>query len=75
MLYEVVIGNNGDDRNYSKLILSHEPLTDDSNLDLLQLDANLEFIIEVKKPTILINAWDVNEFNELKRILDKLTIL
>jgi len=74
LLYEIVIGNYGDDRNYSKLVLSGEPLTiDNINIEsIVGLDKEWEFILSVNVPTILINAWDVNEFNELDRIREKL---
>ncbi len=59
-----------DDKNYSKLVLSHEPLTveNSSNNTIINLNKDLEFIVEVKKPEILINAWDEMEFLELQNI-------
>jgi hypothetical protein len=70
LLYEIVIGNYMDDKNYSKLVLSHEPLTveNSSNNTIINLNKDLEFIVEVKKPEILINAWDEMEFLELQNI-------
>jgi hypothetical protein len=70
LLYEIVIGNYMDDKNYSKLVLSHEPLTveNSSNNTIISLNKDLEFIVEVKKPEILINAWDEMEFLELQNI-------
>jgi hypothetical protein len=70
LLYEIVIGNYMDDKNYSKLVLSHEPLTveNSSNNTIISLNKDLEFIVEVKKPEILINAWDEMEFSELQNI-------
>jgi hypothetical protein len=73
MLYEVVIGNHGDDRNYSKLVLSEEPLTTDNiDVDVVGLDKEYEFILSVSVPTILINAWDINEFEVLDRLKQKI---
>lgn len=76
MLYEVVVGNHGDDRNYSKLILSNEPLLEIENNErvqslvksLIKLDEESEFIIKVGVPDIIINAWNINEFNEMDTI-------
>jgi len=74
MLYEVVIGNKGDDRNYSKLVLSEEPLTmGNINIEsIVDLNTEWEYILSVSVPTILINAWDINEFEILNRLKEKI---
>jgi hypothetical protein len=74
ILYEIVIGNYVDDRNYSKLVLSNEPLTKEnsSNNTIIGLNKDLEFILEIKRPTIIINAWNEAEFLDLQNIANKL---
>jgi len=66
-LYEIVIGNNGDDRNYSKLVLSNEPLHKENVGHICNLD-DWEYILSVSIPCIMINAYDEDEFYKLNEI-------
>ena len=69
-LYEIVIGNSMDDRNYSKLVLSNEPINIDNARSIHKLcDYTGEYIYSVSIPCIMINAYDEEEFNELKNKL------
>lgn len=74
-LYEITIANSMDDSNYSKLVLSNEPLTIDniSIKSIAGIDENHgEYITSVNIPVVLINAWDEIEFNELTIIKESL---
>jgi hypothetical protein len=74
-LYEITIANSMDDTNYSKLVLSHEPLTiDNINIKAIaKIDEEWgEYISSISIPNVSINAWDAQEFNELDRLKTKL---
>lgn len=72
-LYEVVLSNIDSGKRRSVLILSHEPITEDNtNIKSIVGERVNEFIVKIQKPEIIINAWDVNEFNELDRIKEQL---
>lgn len=70
ILYEIIIGNNLDSTNFSKLVLSNEPLCK-KNINIYSIAGiNKDYynIIDVVYPKIEINAWDASEFEELDRI-------
>ena len=72
-LYEIVIGNKGDDRTYSKLILSEEPLNE-TNVDTISgIDEGWgEYIVGVGIARVSINSWNEEEHNKLTELKNKL---
>jgi hypothetical protein len=80
MLYKITIGNYLDDSTFCKLALSFEDLTEimqgdkkyrNSRNFLLGLEG-LEFIVNIEKAEIFINAWDEQEYDKLKEIENKI---
>ena len=73
-LYEIVIGNQGDDRTYSKLVLSEEPLNE-TNVDTITgIDKEWgEYIIDVSIARISINSRNEEETDELINIKNQLS--
>lgn len=77
VLYEIIIGNYGDDTNFSKLVLSNEPLCK-NNINIYSIakisesEKDWYYIIDVKAPSIEINAWDDVEFNQLDNLRQQL---
>lgn len=72
-LYEIVIGNQGDDTNYSKLILSEEPLNESNAHSVVCIDeAWGEYIVSANIARVLINAWDQDEERNLINIRNQL---
>jgi hypothetical protein len=72
-LYEIVMGNRSGDTNYSRLILSNEPL-DEENIDsVLHIDRSYgEYVLSVSIATVAINSWDKEEEKELINIRKQL---
>ena len=74
-LYEIIICNSLDNTNYSKFILSNEPLQKNTfglnSLCKIQEDFG-EYIREVKIPHIELNIWFAEELDELNEIKQKL---
>jgi len=72
-VYEVVIGNYLDSTNYSKLVVSCEPLTKiSSNISsMVGLDGEWQYILEVKVPKIIKNCWTEEEWNEMEEFKNK----
>jgi hypothetical protein len=80
MLYKITIGNYLDDSTFCRLVLSFEDLTEimqgtkkyiESRNFMLGLDG-LEFISNIEKAEIFINAWDEQEFDKLIEIKNKI---
>jgi hypothetical protein len=68
-LYEIVIGNQGDDRNYSKLVLSNEPLNETNAISISGIDEGWgEYILDVSIARVSINSWYEEEEEELMNI-------
>jgi len=70
-LYEITIGNRMDDSYYTKLVLSEEPLFDDSlsAKSIAGLDEGWgEYIAGVRIASVFINSWDSEEHNKLTEI-------
>ncbi len=73
-LYEIVIGNQGDDRTYSKLVLSEELLNETNVVELSGIDEDWgEYIIDVSIPRISINSRNEEEHDELLNIKNQLS--
>lgn len=72
-VYEIVVGNYLDDSNYSKLVLSEEPLTmENANINAIaQIKPDWEKIVSVKVPQLIMNAWTEEEWNEMSDIKNK----
>ena len=70
-LYEIVIYNGIDRKQYSKLILSIEPLNENSDLSSY-IDNIEEYITELKSPIITINSWNETELDILTDIKNQL---
>jgi len=70
-LYEIVIYNGIDRRQYSKLILSIEPLNENSDLSSY-IDNIEEYIMDIKMPIIVINSWNETEIDILTDIKNQL---
>lgn len=74
-LYEIVIGNNSDDRTYSKLVLSEEPLSE-NNINIKSISGIDEewgeYILDVSIARIDINSWDEEEETKLMNIKNQL---
>lgn len=72
-LYEIVIGNQGDDRNYSKLVLSNEPLDENNAISISGIDEGWgEYILSVSIARVSINSWDEEEYNKLTELRNQL---
>ena len=72
-LYEIIIGNMSGDTNYSKLILSEQPL-DKTNVDSISgIDKGWgEYIVDVEIARVSINPWDEEEHDKLMNIRNQL---
>lgn len=68
-LYEIVIGNQGDDRNCSKLVLSNEPLDENNAISISGIDEGWgEYILSVSIARVFINSWDEEDNERLMNI-------
>lgn len=68
-LYEIVIGNQGDDRTYSKLVLSEELLNETNVGAISGIDEDWgEYIVDVSIARVSINSWNDEEHNKLMNI-------
>jgi hypothetical protein len=73
-LYEIVIGNHGDDRTYSKLVLSEESLNETNVDGITGIDKEWgEYIIDVSIARISINSRNEEETDELINIKNQLS--
>lgn len=72
-LYEITIGNQSGDTNYSMLVLSNEPLNE-TNVDFITgIDKGWgEYIIDVSIARVRTNSWDEEEEKELMNIRKQL---
>jgi hypothetical protein len=72
-VYEVVIGNHLDSTNYSKLVVSCEPLTKNSyNINpIVGIDEEWHYVLEVKVPKIATNPWTKEEWDEMEEFKNK----
>ena len=64
-----------DDTTQTKLVLSYEPLTKDSDSvkSIAKLDEDYgDYIVSVEKAQIILNAWSEEEFDEMTEVLNKL---
>jgi len=74
-LYQIIIGNGMDDTTQTKLVLSYEPLTTESNSvkSIAKLDEDYgDYIVSVKKAQITLNAWSEEEIDEMTEVINKL---
>ena len=68
-LYEIVIGNTSGDTNYSKLVLSEQPLDETNLKSVVKIDKDWgEYIVSVKIADVFVNAWDEEEYDRLIKI-------
>ena len=73
-LYEIVIGNQGDDRTYSKLVLSEEPLNETNVDEITGIDKDWgDYIIDVSIPRISINSRSEEEHDRLLNIKNQIS--
>jgi hypothetical protein len=72
-LYEITIGNQSGDTNYSMLVLSNEPLNE-TNVDFITgIDKGWgEYIVDVSIARVRTNSWDEEEEKELMNIRKQL---
>lgn len=64
-----------DDTTQTKLVLSCEPLTKESNSvkSIAKLDEDYgDYIVSVEKAQITLNAWSEEEIDEMTEVLNKL---
>jgi hypothetical protein len=72
-LYEIVIGNRSDDRTYSVLVLSNQPLNEGNAHTIAGIDEGWgEYIEDVSIARVRTNSWDEKEEEELNNIRDLL---
>lgn len=73
-LYLVTIGNPLDDSTIVEVILSNTPLTVNNVPSyLINIDEDWgDYIVSVKVANIKVNAWDVDEHNEMIRLIEQL---
>lgn len=75
ILFEIVIGNNLDDTTKSIMVLSNDDLfieNKDTLSVIVGINSEYDFVKEVKRPNVIIHAWNESDFWELdniKRIL------
>lgn len=73
-LYLITIGNTLDDTTKVEVILSNQPLTvNNVPKYLINISDDLyEYIQAVEVANVKGNAWDVNEQNEMDRLIEQL---
>jgi hypothetical protein len=68
-LYEIVIGNMSGDTNYSKLVLSEEPLDENNASNVVKVDRDWgEYVLSVSIARVSINSWDEEDNERLINI-------
>ena len=68
-LYEIVIGNQSGDTNYSVLVLSNEPLNEQNARTVVGVDEGWgEYIADVSIARVRTNSWDEKEEEELNNL-------
>ena len=68
-LYEIVIGNQSGDTNYSVLVLSNQPLDEGNAHTVVGIDEGWgEYIANVSIARVRTNSWDEKEEEELMNI-------
>ncbi len=68
-LYEIVIGNQSGDTNYSVLVLSNEPLNEQNARNIVGIDEGWgEYIADVSIARVRTNSWDEKEEEELNNL-------
>jgi hypothetical protein len=72
-LYEIVIGNQSGDTNYSRLVLSEEPLNESNVGNIVSVDEGWgEYVLSVKVADVIVNSWDEEENDRLMIIRNQL---
>lgn len=68
-LYEIVIGNQSGDTNYSVLVLSNQPLDEKNAHNVVGIDEGWgEYIADVSIARVRTNSYDEKEEEELMNI-------